>query len=170
MAGQEQELRELRGEIDKLNLRVAELDAKQAVRQTVLDYVVYHDRGLSDQLADLFTDDALLEISGFGDDLDTRVEGREAIRAMYRQVDARSAGPPPYKHAITNLRIEIQGDEAVASSYLLDWGGGAGENGPGGSMYHERLVKQADGRWRIRRKRIVSTANLTVDAVLSVDV
>ena len=105
MTGQAQELSELRGEVERLSLRVAELDAMQAVRETVLDYVVYHDRGLSDQLADLFTDDALLEISGFGDDLDTRIEGRAAIREMYRQIDARSAGPPPYKHAITNLRI-----------------------------------------------------------------
>lgn len=169
MAAQTQELLELRGEVDRLSRRVEELDALQAVRETLLDYTLYHDRGLSDQLAALFTADAVLDISGFGAGLDTNVQGREAIREMYRQIDARSDGAPPYKHAITNLRIEIDGEQAVASSYLLDWGGEATDRGPGGSMYHERLLKQADGRWLIKHKRIVCTTSLTVDAVLSVE-
>ena len=170
MGAQTEEIRRLREEVDRLGARLNELDAVHAVRETLLDYVLYHDRGLSDELAALFTADAVLDISGFGDDLDTKIEGREAIRDMYRQLDARSDGPPPYKHAITNLRIEIQGEQALASSYLLDWGGAATEQGPGGSMYHERLLKQTDGRWLIKHKRIVCTANLTVDAVLSVEI
>ena len=170
MAAQTQELRQLREEVDRLSRRLNELEAVHAVRETLLDYALYHDRGLSDQVAALFTADAVLDISGFGAGLDTNVKGRDAIREMYRQIDARSDGAPPYKHVITNLRIEIHGDQAVASSYLLDWGGAATERGPGGSMYHERLLKQADGRWLIKHKRIVCTTNLTVDAVLSVEI
>jgi len=170
MTEQTQELRRLYEEVERLSSRLEELDAVNAVRKTLLDYTFYHDRGLSDQLAELFTADAELDIIGFGEDLDTRIEGREAIRNMYRQIDAGSDGPPPYKHVITNLRIDIHGHQAVASSYLLDWGGAATDRGPGGSVYHERLIKQADGRWLIKRKRIVCTANLTVDAVLSVEI
>ena len=156
-----EEIHQLREEVARLRAQVEELDANRAVRETLLDYAFHHDRGLSD---------AVLDITGFGDGLDTKTEGREAIRNMYRQIDARSDGPPPYKHGITNLRIEIQGEQALTSSYLLDWGGVATDLGPGGSIYHERLIKQADGQWLIKHKRIVCTKNLTVDAVLSVDI
>ena len=173
MAGETHELDDLRllqKEVARLTARVHELEAVQAVRDTLLDYTLYHDRGWSRELAELFTDDAVLDIAGYGPGLDTSISGRAAIREMYAQLDARSDGPPPYKHGITNLRIEVSGDEAVASSYLLDWGGEATDQGPGGGMYRERLARQADGRWLIKHKRIVSTARLTVDAVLADDV
>lgn len=161
------ELGELRDEIQRLTTRITELEALHAVRETLLNYTLCHDRGHSNELAALFTEDAKLDISGFGENLDTSLSGREAIRQMYQQIDGRSGGPPPHKHAIANLRIAIDGDEATAHSYLLDWGGAPTEHGPGGSMYHERLQRQPDGRWLIKHKRIVCTAELTVDAVLS---
>ena len=160
----------LQKEIGRLTARVHELEAVQAVRDTLLDYTLYHDRGWSRELAELFTEDATLDIAGFGVGLDTSISGRAAIREMYAQIDARSDGPPPYKHGITNLRIGVSEDEATASSYLLDWGGEATDQGPGGGMYRDRLVRQPDGRWLIKHKRIVSTAGLTVDAVLADDV
>lgn len=170
MGAQTEEVDQLREEIARLSSRLEELEAVQAVRETLLNYAHYHDRGLSVQLAALFTEDAVLDISGFGDDLDTSINGRAAIADMYAKLDARSEGPPPYKHAITNLRIEVDGDQAVASSYLLDWGGAATSRGPGGSMYRERLERQSDGRWLIKHKRIVCTAGLTVDAVASLPI
>jgi ketosteroid isomerase-like protein len=170
MGAQADELGRLREEVARLTSRLQNLEAVQAVRNTLLDYVHYHDRGLSSELAELFTEDAVLDISGFGDDLDISISGRAAIREMYARLDARSDGPPPYKHAITNLRIEVDGEQAVASSYLLDWGGAATDRGPGGSMYRERLERQDDGRWLIRHKRIVCTAELTVDAVTSLPI
>jgi ketosteroid isomerase-like protein len=162
-----EELGRLRDEIAQLSSRLQELEAVNAVRETLLDYAHCHDRGLSGELAELFTEDAVLDISGFGDDLDTSISGRVAILDMYAQLDARSDGPPPYKHVITNLRIEVDGEQAVASSYLMDWGGAATDRGPGGSMYREQLERQSDGRWLIKHKRIVCTAELTVDAVSS---
>jgi len=164
------DLDQLREELDQLSTRLQELEAIHAVRETLLDYAHYHDRGLSSELAELFEENAVLDISGFGDDLDTSITGRVAIREMYAQIDARSAGPPPYKHVITNLRIEVDGEQAVASSYLMDWGGVATERGPGGSMYRERLQRQHDGRWLIKHKRIVCTTELTVDAVSALPV
>ncbi len=114
MTEQTQELRRLYEEVERLSSRLEELDAVNAVRETLQDYAFYHDRGLSDQLAELFTADAELEIIGFGEGLDTKIEGREAIRNMYRQIDAGFDGPPPCKHVITNLRIDIHGHQAVA--------------------------------------------------------
>ena len=167
IGAQAHEVARLREEIARLGARLRHLEAVQAVRETLLDYVHYHDRGLSAELAELFAEDAVLDISGFGDDLDVSISGRGAIRGMYASLDARSDGPPPYKHAITNLRIEIDGEQALASSYLLDWGGPATDLGPGGSVYRQRLERQSDGRWLITHKRIICTAELTVEAASS---
>ncbi|MGI9328402.1 MAG: nuclear transport factor 2 family protein [Pseudomonadales bacterium] len=170
VSAQTQELTQLREQVAQLSFRLQNLEAVQAVRNTLLDYSHLHDRGLSSELSELFTADAVLNISGYGEDLDTTITGRDAIRDMYAQLDARSNGPPPYKHAITNLRIEVDREQAVASSYLLDWGGEATDRGPGGSMYRDRLERQGDGRWLIKHKRIVCTATLTVDAVSSLPI
>ena len=170
MTTQAQELQKLQTEVDALSARLNELHAVQTVRNVLIDYTLYHDRGMSQELAELFTEDAVLDIAGFGADLDTSLTGRNAIREMYQQIDARSSGPPPHKHAITNLRIDVRGEAAIASSYLLDWGGTPTAAGPGGSIYHDRLEKQSDGRWLIKHKRIICTAEITVDAVLSVNV
>jgi ketosteroid isomerase-like protein len=167
MEAQADEIGRLREEVARLGARLQHLEAVQAVRETLLDYAHYHDRGLSGELAELFAEDAVLDISGFGDDLDVSISGRGAIRDMYASLDARSDGPPPYKHAITNLRIEIDGEQALASSYLLDWGGPATDLGPGGSVYRQRLERQSDGRWLITHKRIICTAELTVEAASS---
>jgi ketosteroid isomerase-like protein len=167
---QRKKLRALRKELRVLDSRLSEHEAAGKIRNTLLDYTLYHDRGLSDQLAELFTDDAVLDISGYGARLDTSLKGRAAIRAMFQQVDGRTGAPPPHKHAITNLRIKINGTKALASSYLLDWGGAATEEGPGGSMYHDRLQQQSDGRWLIKHKRIICTSQVTVDAVLSANI
>ncbi len=170
VGAQAEELARLREEVVCLSSRLQKLEAVQAVRQTLLDYTHYHDLGRSRELAQLFTEDAVLDISGYGEDLDTAITGRDAILDMYARLDARSDGPPPYKHAITNLRIEVDGEQAVASSYLLDWGGDATDRGPGGSVYRERLERQNDGRWLIKHKRIVCTAAMTVDAVASLPI
>lgn len=157
---------ELSRRVEELTDEVARLKATEGVRATILDYTLAHDRGQSDLVASLFTEDAMLDISGYGENLDTVLKGRDAIRDMYRALDAKHVGPPPFKHVITNNRIEIEGNEAIAITYL-DWGGPPSDEGPGGGLYHERLKRCADGRWRFTHKRIVCTSSQTVDAAIS---
>ena len=162
----DQEIRELREQVAALSAEVSRLRDLESVQRTLYDYCHYHDRGMSDETADLFTEDATLEILGYGEHLDTTLNGREAIRAMYTRLDSRWGGPPPSKHVITNSRIELDGDEAVVISYLAI-GGEKNEKGPGGGLYHERLRRESDGRWRFAHKKIIETSGMTVDAAVS---
>ena len=169
MSSSTDSVEELAKRVEALSREVERLSACGGVRATIMNYTLAHDRGQSDNVAALFTEDAVLEISGYGERLDTVLKGREAIRDMYRALDGKHDGPPAYKHVITNDRIEVDGDEAVAITYL-DWGGPPTDRGPGGGLYHERLRRCEDGRWRFAHKRIVSTSSQTVDAAISVKI
>ena len=156
--------------IEALETRIRELESTEAVRRTIIDYAIAHDRGMSDTVADLFTEDAALDIAGYGPDLDTTIHGRDAIRAMYRALDEKYDNDPPFKHMITNCQISIDGDEAVAVTYLAEWGGPKTDEGPGGGLYQDRLRREPGGVWRFAHKRIIATSKQTVDQALSQEI
>ena len=158
------ELEEL---IERLESRIGELEAIEGVRSTILDYALAHDRGQSDAVADLFTQDARLDIAGYGEDLDTTVHGRDAIRAMYTALDINYANNPPFKHMVTNCHVTVDGVDAVAITYLNELGGPKTDMGPGGGLYQDRLRLEADGRWRFAHKRSVATSTQTVNDALT---
>ena len=160
---------ELSARVETLTLEIKQLLAAEGIRTTIMNYTLDHDRGQSDMVADLFTEDAKLEISGYGERLDTTLQGRASIREMYRALNSKHGGPPPFKHVVTNNRIDIDGNEAIAITYL-DWGGAPTDQGPGGGLYHERLKLCSDGRWRFSHKRIVCTSSQTVDAAIAAQI
>jgi ketosteroid isomerase-like protein len=113
-------------------------------------YASYLDHAQLDELVDLFTEDAVCEFGPYG-----IWEGREAIRAGYGAVMAKNRGPLPGIHSVTNPRIQLDGDTATGTWYLLDLFFG----GPGESplkiigIYHE-AYDLLDSGWRISRSRI----------------
>jgi uncharacterized protein (TIGR02246 family) len=158
---------ELEERIERLESRIHELEAIEGVRATILDYALAHDRGQSDAVADLFTEDARLDIAGYGPDLDTTIEGRDAIRAMYTTLDRNYDNNPPFKHMVTNCHVTIEGTEAVAITYLNDLGGPQTDTGPGGGLYQDRLRCEPDGRWRFAHKQIIAVSTQTVNEALA---
>jgi len=154
---------DLENRLEALEARIVELESIEGVRAAILQYAHVHDRGMSDAVADLFTDDAVLDITGYGEQFDTSLTGQDAIRAMYNRLDARHNFNPPFKHMLTNCQITVEGDEAVAITYLDEWGGPQTDKGPGGGLYHDRLRKEDDGQWRFSHKRIISVSEQTVD-------
>jgi ketosteroid isomerase-like protein len=160
-------INDLTEHVEKLEARIRELEAIEGVRATILRYALAHDRGQSEAVANLFTDDARLEIVGFGSGLDTALSGREAIRKMYHAVDGRFDHNPPSKHVVTNCVISVAGNEAKAITYLDELGGPKTERGPGGSIYQDRLLYNSDGGWRFAHKRIVATSSQTVNDALA---
>lgn len=153
---------DLGARVGLLEARIQELEAIEGVRSTILSYALAHDRGQSDKVADLFTEQARLDIVGYGPDLDTTIEGREGIRAMYTALDAKFDNNPPFKHMVTNRHVTLEGESAVAVTYLHAWGGPKTETGPGGGLYHDRLRHESDGQWRFAHKRIISISTQTV--------
>ena len=154
--------------VEKLEARVKELEAYEGVRRTVADYLLFHDLpDMADQLIALFAEDATLEISGYGEAIEGTLVGREAIGGLYGGIHEPGRPPPTYKHVTTNLRVTLDGDdEAVVTHYLLEMGGPQTEQGPGGGLYQERLRREADGRWRFTKKRIIATSHQSVHEAL----
>ncbi len=128
-----------------------ELQAREAIRDTIATYTVAGDRLRLDDLAGCFTADGVLEIRGR-----PPITGRAAIVEFIGRVPAGSrADPPPdgayVRHHVSSVRIEsVTHDEARATSYFLvltsigpdHWG-----------RYRDVLVPD-EGRWRFRHRYV----------------
>lgn len=70
-----------------------------------------------DAVVDCFTDDGWLDSPVLG-----RFEGRDGIRDFaLRTVKVRDERGGRFRHVISNLRVEIEGDRGAARCYLLDY-------------------------------------------------
>jgi ketosteroid isomerase-like protein len=128
---------------------VAELAAREAIRELLADYHLAGDRGRLDTLLDCFTEDAVLEIEG-----EAPLRGRVAIEARLRGAAGELASQstrPLLRHHLTTTRIEIRSDtEASAHSYFF----AVTEIGPDHSgRYADRLRREA-GRWRLAQRQV----------------
>ena len=149
--------------IEEMEARLKELEAYEAIRNTIADYLFFMDQpGTGEDIIGLFTEDAVLEISGYGEAIEGTLDGRDAIAGLYRRIKPPDGPPGAGKHITTNLRITLDGEnEAVATQYLAI-GGDPTDKGPGGGIYQERLRLEPDGRWRFTKKRIITTVERSV--------
>ena len=103
---------ELEFRLAELESRVRAVEDVQAIRNLKAAYAAYCDDNYNaDKIAELFVEDAVWENSARG-----RIEGREAIRALFRTAQQ------SYSFAIhysLNPQIEITGDTARARWYLF---------------------------------------------------
>ena len=123
------------------------LDAREQIRHTVAAYAVAGDAGRTDELAEQFVADGVLEVHGTD-----RAQGRAAIAAMlsrHAADGAPPAGAAPFfiRHFVTNVLIgSLTPTEAHATAYFavltpdgLDhWG-----------RYRDVFVPDGD-RWLLR--------------------
>ena len=110
-------------------------------------YTTALDRGDVATVVDCFTEDAVLESPVIG-----VIAGRDAIRAFAERFAAQRAGGTQFRHIITNIVAEIEGDRARASAYLLvliTQGGKSRRLPPG--RYECEVVKQG-AAWRFDRR------------------
>jgi hypothetical protein len=101
-----------------------------------------------DDLADLFTEDGVVDVGPWG-----RMEGQAKIRKGYGRAYG-GAAPFTAMHAVTNPRIRIDGDTATGAWYLLDCVLG---DDPSPlkviGIYHDKY-RRVDGRWRFTELRL----------------
>lgn len=136
-----------------------ELADRAAIREVMQKYVWSVDSLDADGYVSVFTEDAVIDSNG------NIEQGHEAIRGVVtgllaRQAANRAAGRPPGNlyHVISNETISFQSStEATYQSYWQtmrrnDEGryiaGGFGRS-------EDHLVKQKDGRWLIRHRKLV---------------
>ena len=133
-----------------LAARVQRLEDLDAVRATVHDYCNCLDRGDFADLADVFTEDAELELMGLARSVDGTYRSRGSIIDDFY---ARTADPSSHRfmtgHITTNLQIDLDGDTATTLGYFFEIVDGLLLIG----IYQHRLRREPD-RWRLAFLRI----------------
>jgi len=119
---------------------------EEGIRKTLAQYGQFYDDRRHDDLAELFTDDAV-----YVTPTDTTV-GREALRARFRDVLPTVSG----RHLTVQSVIDVDGDSATATSDLILVALEDGELDlriTAVARYHDRLVSSA-GRWLFAERRL----------------
>jgi ketosteroid isomerase-like protein len=128
-----------------------ELIAREAIRDLVARYNANADAGRFAQVVALFTEDAVIELP------DDRIEGRDAIDAMFRDVRSQVAASTPagttphLRHFTGTLQIDVDGSDRATSRCYFQVLMAAGLDHWG--RYVDEFVR-VDGEWRIARRRV----------------
>jgi len=146
-------------------MKTAEGDVRGAIENLIYAYAEGLDRGDFDGVGALFAD------ADYGPAGGEAVRGRQAVADLLRASVQLYAGVPATKHVTTNVRVELDGRQAVARSYFTVFqavDGRAPEVIVQG-RYHDRFV--ADGAiWRFARRTIYMDALGDVSRHLKFDV
>ena len=132
-----------------LDQRLQVLEDIEAIKKLKARYCAYNDPDYdADGIASLFTVDGVWEGGDIG-----RYEGREAIRTFYREV-----APKTWTftvHMVMNPIIEVQGDKATGSWYVLHPCTLAEGNQAAwlAGRYEEEYTK-FEGEWKIKHLKV----------------
>lgn len=130
-------------------MEASELTARESIRELVAAYAQLADGGRFEELLQLFTDDARLEIDG-----GAVANGRDALRNFFTgtgdQLRA-ATSRPVIRHHTSNLRITLSSpSEAEGTCYFFV----VTERGPDHwGRYRDAYVVR-DGRWLFRLRRV----------------
>jgi uncharacterized protein (TIGR02246 family) len=139
---------------EDLTARVERVEAAEGVRDLLWRYASTMDRlPPIEELADLFTEDAVLESAD-------RHEGRDAILAYY---DGVLSSLTAARHHVVNSTISVEGpDRARHRGYFLALLERGGETLLVHGDYDDLVVRGADGRWRFQQKGNLGMGSITV--------
>jgi hypothetical protein len=122
------------------------LEEKDAIRDLFARYCFYTDSGQMEKYAALFTEDCDWDGGAFG-----RHQGRANVLAKMK---AAGDAATKLRHLTINSLIEINGDEAHATSYILLFGvGGEAPLPVFAGLYFDHLVK-LNGQWLFKQRKI----------------
>jgi hypothetical protein len=153
---------------DTLEARLQRLEDIEAVRQTWCDYLFALDSANWEDLANVFTEDGIVEMTGldaYQPGQDRSYQGRpEIIDDFYKPVITTTAVPEKGQfytgHHGTNLKVELEGDEATTLAYFFEI---LGNTQMLIGTYQHRMRREPD-RWRIAYLRIAIRYRATIEA------
>lgn len=155
-------------EIEDLVRRVARLEDLEAIRSAWRDYLFALDSSNWESLADVFTEDGIVEMTGldsYQPGQDRTYQGRPTIiDDFYKPVIDATAAPDKGQyytgHHGTNMEIELEGDEATTLAYFFEI---LGNTQVLIGTYQHRFRREPD-RWRIAYLRIAIRYRATIEA------
>lgn len=115
---------------------------ERAIERMIVDYAAFNDAADWDAVAALYVADGRMSRPTAPDDF---IEGADAILAAFRARPARTS-----RHIVANIRVNVDGDVATASSQILLFT--AAGQPPLVGTYADRLVRTAGG-WRFAERR-----------------
>ena len=141
-------------------MSLADLEDRLAINDLFVRYTMALDRGDVETIVDCFTPDGSLDSPAVG-----RHAGHAAIRAFAERFARFHERGAQLRHVISNLAVEIDGDRARATCYLLNVltrNGNSELLAPG--RYECELVKSA-GAWRFERRVVILDHDMTLDGI-----
>ena len=141
-------------------MSVSNLEDRLTIDDLFVRYTTALDRGDVETVVDCFTADAALESPVIG-----AIAGREAIRAFAERFAAQRAGGTQFRHMVTNIAAEIDGNKANATAYLfvLITHDGKSRSLPPG-RYECEAVKQGN-TWRFSRRVVFHDHDYTLEGI-----
>lgn len=121
---------------------LARLMDERAIERMIVDYATFNDAADWDAVAAMYVADGRMSRPTAPDDF---IEGADAILAAFRARPARRS-----RHIVANIRVNVAGDAATASSQILLFT--AAGQPPLVGTYADRLVRTAEG-WRFAERR-----------------
>lgn len=140
----------LTGQIAQLSAEVDQLEGARAVRKLQRAYGYYVDRGLWDEAADLFADDATIEIG-----MDGVYVGKARIKEYLKRLGGGQDGlvyGQLYEHAQLQPEVDVAADGLTAKGRWreLEMTGHFGKDAFWGDGIEENAYVKDGGVWKIR--------------------
>lgn len=121
---------------------LAKLLAERDIERLILDYAAHNDAANWEAVAAMFVDNGRVSRPVSPDDF---TQGRADILAAFK------ARPPrTTRHIVSNIRVDVDGDTATATSQIMLFTGP--DMVPLVGSYADRLVKTTEG-WRFTERR-----------------
>jgi len=127
---------------------------RELIEETICQFAWGYDTANDDLMSDVFTDDAVLTIAITGADPFPPFEGKEGLMGLFKGALAEQTDQR--RHVVSNFIFESEGpSEAKVVSYLtlIATADGATSLLSAG-VYHDELVKDGNGKWRITKRHI----------------
>ncbi len=138
--------------------RLRAIEDRTAILDLLHEYCRLVDLLATSELADLFTEDCLVDYGpGMGGARRGRAVVEHALAKGLRRFAATS-------HYLANATITLDGDRAAGVSYVLAWHrlGGARPDAWLFGQYHDRFARD-DNRWRIAERRLLAAGEVGFD-------
>ena len=122
------------------------LEEKDAIREVIARYCFHIDRNDFDAWAQTFTEDGVFEVQNL-----MKFEGRSSIREFANHIPKNERGQTGMMHYTMNQIIDVSGERATATCYMLIVREGTPLHADIAGRYEDELVKQS-GRWLFKRR------------------